>query len=625
MKTSLLLIFALVFGIAVSAQKVVTKQSATAKPDAALFLKQTVDETTNFSTGYIPGYQPANTFNRTPGVTEALIGNTRYDNQSNASVQNRIYAYPDGTIAATWIFGVANPGFSERGTGYNYFNGVEWQAEPTARIENARCGWPSYAPLGDGEIVVTHNGSTAALITTRPTRGTGAWTTTQLVGPTVGGTALLWPRVMTSGNTVHLLACTDDGTYMGLSRALVYYRSTDGATTFTGPTILPGMDAAALGVITGGSFSGLDGDAYNFAAPKGDTVAFVFGDQMGGLWVMKSFDAGLTWEKVTVFTVPVTTTAPYDIFASHDNSMSMALDSEGKAHVVFGRMRASDDNFAVAGNSYYPYTDGLIYWNETMPQLDTAQLNSYDLLEANGNLLATMQDYNNNGEIDFPEVGSGEFAFGLYGSSLTSMAQMVIDKDDNIFVSYSSCREDLINSGAAPNTQLYRHLYMISKMNGSEWSEPRDLTDDIEHSYDECVYASLSYTTNDMLHLVYQLDPEPGTAVGSDVDPYGDNYLNYLTFPTFVGLKPATIVKDVKISPNPATQYADVQVSVIDNTPVNIQVYDATGRMVISNNYGKLNVGTHVFRVNTQLLPSGIYMFTIQTGTIQTTKKVIKK
>ena len=61
---------------------------------------------------------------------EALIGETFYDLQSNVSMQNRIYKYDDGTIGAAWTMGMDFPTFSDRGTGYNYYNGLEWDAMP---------------------------------------------------------------------------------------------------------------------------------------------------------------------------------------------------------------------------------------------------------------------------------------------------------------------------------------------------------------------------------------------------------------------------------------------------------------------------------------------------------------
>ena len=47
-----------------------------------------------------------------------------------------------------------------------------------------------------------------------------------------------------------------------------------------------------------------------------------------------------------------------------------------------GRQRASNDG---SGRVYYPFTDGLIYWNSTMPLLNDSL--DLDTLDAHGQLL----------------------------------------------------------------------------------------------------------------------------------------------------------------------------------------------------------------------------------------------
>ena len=72
-----------------------------------------------------------------------LIATTYYDQQTNASTQNRIYYFDDGTIGATLTWGMEPSSYPDRGTGYNYFDGTSWLAFPTERIESMRTGWPS--------------------------------------------------------------------------------------------------------------------------------------------------------------------------------------------------------------------------------------------------------------------------------------------------------------------------------------------------------------------------------------------------------------------------------------------------------------------------------------------------
>ncbi len=625
MKTTLLFVLAFAIGVSVSAQQIGKAQSKNVDRNAKLVKVRAADDQTNTKV-YKPNYAPTvKSLKTAPGVTETLIGGTIYDTQTNAAVDNRCYAFPDGSVAAVWTMGFDPTTYTLRGTGYNFFNGTSWGPEPTARIEGVRTGWPSYCPLGAGEVVVSHDGSTGLRVSKRAVRGTGAWTTTLLAGP-AASPSVTWPRVCATGNSLHIIVCSGVA-YQGLDVALLYYRSTNGGTTWDAPVILPGLDATSLGAGAGLSFSGFGGDAYAWAPPKGDTIAFALAEGFGGIFIMKSFDNGLTWTKTKAFSVPVLTVAPSPIIASTDGSISMALDSHGKAHVVFGRMRVSDDDYNVANSSYYPYTDGLIYWTEGMPELDTAKMEDWDGLVASGNLISGMLDYSGNDTIDFPTVASGQFPFGKYGMSLTSMAQITIDEHDNIFVTYSSCREDLINPGANPNVELYRHLYTMSKMAGqTTWSDPIDLTDDIEHSYDECVTASLApKPVHGLLHMIYHVDPEPGTAVGSDADTPSDTYVNYLTFPTFVKAKQVDIAKYVEVSPNPAQDYAKVTVSLTASDKVELSVYDVMGKLVMNNNYGQQSTGYHTYEINTSNLTSGMYLFTVKIGNNQTSKKVVVK
>lgn len=64
-------------------------------------VEPTTAETFNFN-------KSPNQTTSTKGVTslsEAHIGNSRYDLQTNSTTQNRIYAFADGTIGATWTQG----------------------------------------------------------------------------------------------------------------------------------------------------------------------------------------------------------------------------------------------------------------------------------------------------------------------------------------------------------------------------------------------------------------------------------------------------------------------------------------------------------------------------------------
>ena len=45
--------------------------------------------------------------------------------------------------------------------------------------------------------------------------------------------------------------------------------------------------------------------------------------------------------------------------------MAVLIDNNNQVHVFTGYMRILEDDPATAGYSYFPYTDGIKYWNES--------------------------------------------------------------------------------------------------------------------------------------------------------------------------------------------------------------------------------------------------------------------
>jgi len=630
MKKVLLLAVALAFGFSTFAQVKRAQIPDKYKNYTATGVLKAVHEVLNFSTDLNPSVAPISS----KAISETLIGNTVYDLQTNNSVQNRIHLFSDGTVGATFTFGMTNPNFADRGTGYNYFDGSAWGANPTAKIELNRSGWPSYAPLGAGEIVVSHNGTTGLLVNKRAVKGTGAWSQSVLVGPACsnGTTALLWPRMITSGNTIHIIACTDQAVvttdhwyYEGLCLAIVYIRSTDGGATWDAPVIIPGMDSAS---IVNNCVRGFSGDAYAWAKPKGDTIAFVYGDVFQDMFIMKSFNGGNTWTKTIVYDFPTLSTFPSPMFCSTDGALSIALDNDGKAHVAFGRIvmqKSSGDPDSIGYYKYLPYTDGLVYWNENMPVLDSTQLGNLDTLFAHGQLAAFMQDYNNNDTIDFPVVGAGIWPFGEYNASLSSFPQILVD-GDIVYVTYSQCREDKID---ASGLKLYRHLF-TNKLESGTWCDGTDLTADVVHDYDECMFGSLSYTSNEKLHIVYQADENVGTAANTTGATYGTNNIYYTSILktdvcSDVSVKENENAISMNIYPNPTSEFSYIDLNLKKASNVSVSISNIVGQEVFNKEFGQLSAGNHMLTVNVNNLNSGIYFYTVQSGNERITKKVIIK
>ncbi len=578
-------------------------------------------------------------------ISDAQIGNTIYDWQTNASVPNRIYLYDDGTIGTVWTYGTAYAtGFPERGTGYNYFNGTNWGTIPSSRVESARCGWPSYSPLGNnGEIIVCHNSSTGLYVSKRTQKGTGVWTQTFFPGP-VGSEDIMWSRMITSGadrNTVHIIAITNSvggggALYQGLDGAIVYSRSTDGGQTWgINNIILPGMEST--------DYIGFNGDIYSWAESKGDTIAFVVGDEWIDVFVMKSTDGGDTWTKQLVYQHPypmwTESVLTSNVYAC-DGSVSIALDNspEHHAHVVFGRMKVLNDSVGDDITSYFPYTDGIIYWNDTMPAYTTDDLNNTDpitdsVLAAEGKLIAWNLDMNGNDTIEWNELPNSALSFGKYSLSTTSMANIVINDNNNIFVVYSGVIEASQEEYYYEDFRQYRHLFARAyNADSAKWGNFIHLTNSPDYYYSENVFPSVAANSDSYLHLLFQADMIPGAAVYKDygdIHPYIDNSIMYLkvTKTDFenipVNTKKLSAINECKIFPNPSSNTVYISFNLSETSVVGIKVSDLMGQTIYEKNKGTLPDGNHVIPVDVKDFSSGIYFVTIQNEAQYFTDKII--
>ncbi|MBK6966568.1 MAG: T9SS type A sorting domain-containing protein [Bacteroidales bacterium] len=568
-----------------------------------------------------PVEQTANPYVRSGRViNEFEIGSTFYDLQSNTSAPaNRFYRYADGTMAAVWTRGMNTGGYADRGTGYNYFNGADWGAKPTARIETQRTGWPTYAPQGTGELVIAHHNTAGLVVSRRDTRGSGPWSEYILAGP-ASAVDISWPRMVSSGDdhmNIHMLSMTYVA-YEGLDLAMLYYRSTDGGQTWDKQhQILPGMASD--------EYTGFSGDTYSWADPRGDTIAFIVCDNWTDMFIMKSPDNGENWEKIMVWENPYPMwngTEPTDTFYCPDGAAHLAFDRDGKLHVAFGVNRAMMEEGAT-GPSWFPFVDGVGYWNEDMPAWlggDVDALNP-DILFESGNLVGWMQDLNNNGQIDL--VGTDVSNIGLYYVSPSSMPQITVDENNQVFLVYSGLTEGYDNG-----SQQYRHMWARTSPDaGTTWGDFTDLTGDILHLLDECVFPTIANSTNDQIHLIYQADNEPGLALRGDNDAPSENVYYQLSVDkgdiVGAGNKPSSSFELSQNYPNPFTGESVINLTLSKSSMVSLEVNDLTGRVVYALPAAKLNAGVNMLTISANNLKTGVYVYSVIINGERITRKMM--
>lgn len=552
------------------------------------------------------------------GMTEEIIGETYYDLQSNAAIQNRLFVHDDGTISATWTMSPNTiGGFPERGTGYNYYDGSAWMPLPDSRVESIRTGWSSIAGLNGGEIIASHTFSEdeagTVAITSRLTKGEGEWDESLM--PNLGEDQYenVWPRMKVGGpdgQTVHLISNTYEPNFVSYSRSL------DGGETWD-------IEDVILPEIGPDYYTSFGGDSYALDV-RGETVAFVVGNAYTDVVLMKSTDNGDTWTKTIVKEHPIpfyndsiivdSLTYPEldGVVETSDQAFSISLDANGNAHVFYGLWNYSNDEAGDDMYTYYPFTDGIEYWNEET-QMDS--------------VITYVVDINGNDTLDIDSMA----LLSDYSSSLSSFPSSAIAEDGSIYLVYSSVVEtfyDIQNDLGADYAQHYRHVYIMrSQDGGSTWSEPYDIMEELTDPMmgdplNEGVFGCIANIVDDHIYLTYQRDYLPGLHVRGDEDPATNNSIVFVSIPVEgfdqLSIKEDALSNDFNIYPNPTSGL--VTVSNLDKFEnPNIKVVNLLGSIVYSN-----TVSTNEHNINLDDLSNGVYLISIEDDNNRVVKRLIK-
>ncbi len=557
---------------------------------------------------------------------ETHVWTTQYDLQTNAALGNRVYMWPDGTVGAVSTWSTENISAS-RGSGYNFFDGSNWGPLPTERIEPVYSGWPSYTPVGEnGEAIVSHGGTPFGInFYKRDTKGQGDWVEYPMPA-NPDGYELTWPRIISSGadnNTVHVVATDQiDAANPNEEVPIFYAKSTDGGETWEDWIPMPGLDS--------------DYHAWNHSADdyvfarNGDVIALAFFSAWLDLFYIKSEDGGETWESHTVWEHPYrpflwNETITTDTLYACDNSGHIAIDNDGVVHMVWGIARVGHNEVGTT-YQYWPITEGIGYWNETMGQIPTHPDNPHWTLDpANldemGMLVGWVPDIDGDGEISIFDLEVMTYR----ALSLTNYPTIAIDDIGTIVVAYSTIDESR-NDG----TYYYRSVFASYKdgIYGTWYIAEDNLMDGFIHLFDDGIYPTAAAQAYDnTFWLIYQADNFPGIALDEDHE-YTDNQVYAVKLnPGIVGVNNFTNpINDISAAyPNPVNDNhfnVDINLSRTSNT-AQIAVHNIAGQMVYQENLGTLSVGMNRVKVDVSSYQSGIYFYTVTVDDYKETKKVI--
>lgn len=563
-----------------------------------------------------PGLNPVLT------STTTTIGQTQYDLQTNSSVARRIRRHNDGTCSAIWTISPGGSPYTLRGTGYNYMDNTEtWLYPDTThivlnRLESYRTGFPDLGLLrGTQDVIVCHE--TAGYTISQGTNSVkGAMpfsfvqTSAAVPSPTTGQGGI-WPRLAIGGpgdSTMHVIGnYPDTNTVMaGVKQPMVYSRSQDGGVTWDIQAItLPGYDSTVL--LYGG------GEAYSIDA-WGNTVAIVTAGLGDHVMLFKSTDNGTTFTRSFVDSFPyapdysVSAPVGYDSIPTNDGSVSVLVDAGGVVHVAYAYSEVGLDN--TGASVFRPGSIGLVYWN------DAAQT------KVDIPIPLSSVDTDMDGLYYVGTLTTDANAARYRNASILTMPSVGRDAAGNTFITFSLPADNDVTG----DDQSFRDIFAVSSSDGFNWSDAVNLTNTIGT---EESFPSLAKNVDGFLHIVYQEDFEPGTAL-NNADADGTNNINYLKVDANLlltdiknnnGTSPSFAVG--QNYPNPFNGTTNFAINLSKNANVSVTVTNIFGQNVLEANAGNKTPGVHTIGLDCTKLASGIYFYTVTAGTESITKKMI--
>lgn len=654
MKKALLLSLGLIMGLSAFAQRQVIKNDV--KEGVAKAKTVAVgNEMTTEASSYAPQAAQSVVINRWDDMDDAIAMWTSYDLQSNQYVANRMYQMPNGSVAVVATMShEENLTASDRGTGYNFFNG-NWNEMPENRIESFKTGWPSLARYGEtGEILLAH-GNNGMQCFVREVAGEGEWIHKGTLPAYPDGYPYTteyatWPRVITCGPNHNIIVAvaalqhsiSSDETDV----RTVMWRSENG-TDWT-CTYGPLADLETPYHI--GSFSA---DDYALAS-NGNTVALLYsGCLTNSVWMFKSTDCGLTWTPTKVWEHPFEGVELDEPGLDYGDTLfipmngSIAIDNDGVCHVALNTFEMS--HFADDDPGYYTYfygraVDGILYWNDTKE----APMQSVD-----GNPFHAARlwwpDPENPGYVHMDAdstkwIGYIPMFYDEYGTLISWVNDLLyydnyhskiygasghpalsIDPNGNMACAFST--PTTYRTGNINGTPYYHRGMFVSYYNAElgYWDQLADeLTEDFMYENSENLFTiSVTNTVNpNEFWFAYQEDDQIGFAWGTEPSQSStsENNIHVIKLIKTVGME-ETEAQDVvySIYPNPATDY--IVVSSASDANATITFVNLAGQTVKSINKA-LTTGENTISID---LESGIYFCTVNANGFNKTTKVIVK
>ncbi len=542
---------------------------------------------------------------------------TVYDWQTNWSNINRTIVWPDGTVNFAYNYAL-DDSFSDCGTGIGTYNAITDEWIPSdGRIETEKTCFGSIARYQENSIVVaaqTEYMCKLYIVEDKDNITPNSVPPVSYLNPSYDPRC---PNVMTSGanrDIIHVVATANSDFGVpgaeGVNMPIIYFRSMDGGETWDKENIVLPYMGPEYGVAWGNHI------CYWMETTEDNCLALVVNNPWSDGFVLRSYDDGETWEKITFYHHPGVNTT-FDTWFMYPRWTSCVWGANDELCLAY---EFNCNTGEPGSRNYDPSIGGVAFWSESLPYHGETPpptpgqpfvMNTDYILELYNSWYNSFSNYYNwynpLQEIwteFFGYIDEGETLFlGLHGDyNCGPVAMPVLCKvpntDDDLIAVWIALDPNNMDY----NGNLYFKLFGSYSPNGGlQWFPKIHLGDDFMWTLNEFVYPQAAVIGSTLV-VVVQTDGETGTFVQGDDPDSGINFYQGFTFDI------SGFIPPVPPSPHPNNSewYYEIE---WDNGDITYQHLECTGDTVMQGKRPKVIVrsNTHYDREEIEVTHEYIY------------------
>jgi hypothetical protein len=540
---------------------------------------------------------PGGLITQSPGE---VIGETQYDYQTNGSTGNRVAVDNLGGKHFVWMKGHPYP--TTRSVYFNYCDPVgDWPlpegGQPVSQANGA--GYTQITLTSDDRAAVAYHETALNCVTYAEDQVSGFGIFEYYDPPDVMGDTLYWPYIaLDSNDRVHIVSVKQ--VPEGETLHPIGYTMSEDREGWS--RLLPVDTTSTLSQTI-------------VASPVSDKVAIVYAHPMvldpavgaqleNNIYYIESED-GLTWDW-TNGKVNVTEYSDRDSLRAYTD-LAAIYDYNDNLHIIWNAQFV----YVIEG-SYY------VSWMKFLYHYDT------------GSGVITEVTHT-----DSVWVESG-CDTGAWNLNIAKMSLGVHEPTDAIFAVYTGFYDSLdCSAGGQYSGWANGELYMTYSVDGgASWTEPENLTNSPSPSCgpgdcDSDHWSSLADRVDDFLHIIYINDKDAG-GIPQDNPQEGeptDNPVMYLAHPNPLtaindeGSVPRTFALSQNY-PNPFNAKTNIEFELLENSRVDLSIYDITGAKVATLVKGEMDAGVHSVNWDADGVASGVYYYSLKANGEESARKM---